>query len=429
MQFSIVTMDKKIKKKRAPVKAILGVGLLLAFAGFFGYQIMYVDTRPTVFAKEDELDFATVIQGDFQEFINITGAIVPGDTLYLDSLEGGQVKSILVEAGDIVKKGDVILTLENTDLEMDKLLKEARIIEKKYELESAYIRCEKKRHGIEEALLDLNFKLIMLEKDYKRNRTLHQAKYISADSFEEIEDSYNYWKEKRAMLLTSRKIEERLMGKDVKQLEAGLNLLKTDYRKISKRLEDLTLVSPATGLLTSLDASVGETKNKGSRVGQIDLTDNVKVSAQIDEYYLDRVMVGNSGAFTIFDTGANKDMEYEIRLASISPEVRDNLFEAEFIFSGKHPEKIRLGQSFTVRLALGNTYNAMLLKKGPFIQKTGGSWVYVLDDSQKRAMKRKIRIGKNNPDYFEILEGLNLNEKVIISTYEDYENMKEILLN
>ena len=230
-------------------------------------------------------------------------------------------------------------------------------------------------------------------------------------------------------MIETMSIEERLNEKAIKRIEAGLNLLKTDFRKTRRRLEDLMLTAPVTGLLTSLDASVGETKNKGSRIGQIDLTDQVKVMARVDEFYADRVLIGNTGTLEVYESESDQVNKYTLMVAAISPEVRDNEFKVEFTFSEDIPETVRLGQSFTVRLSLGNQYTATVIKKGPFVQTTGGSWVYVVDNDENTGVRRSIKIGKHNPDYFEVLDGLNIGEKVIISTYEYFQGVDRIELN
>jgi HlyD family secretion protein len=194
-------------------------------------------------------------------------------------------------------------------------------------------------------------------------------------------------------------------------------------------LEDLLLTAPATGLLTSLDASVGETKNKGARIGQIDLTDQVKVIAQVDEFYTGRVLIGNTGTLEVYNTESDQETTYAIKVITISPEVRNNEFEVEFAFVADPPATARLGQSFTVRLALGQQYEALVLKKGPFVQTTGGSWVYVVGDGADEGIRRGIKIGKHNPDYFEVLNGLIEGEQVIISAYDNYQGVDVIELD
>lgn len=424
-----LSMDRQIKKKRFPFKVLVTVLVLLSFTALFLYQIFFVDKQPTVYAKSNELLLATITKQQFQEYVNITGIMAPGDSLFLDALEGGQVKKIYVDVGDTVKEGAPILVLENTDLEMDELLKKARIIEKEFELQRARVNCNKLRHDLKEELLDLEFRLTQFEKDYHRNRNLAKSKYIAADEFEDIEDTFHYWKGKRVILIEAMAIEDNLNDKTIKQIEAGLELLKTDFKKTRKRLKDLLLTAPATGLLTSLDASVGETKNKGARIGQIDLTDQVKVIAQVDEFYSGKVLIGNTGTLEVYDSESDQEATYAIKVTTISPEVRNNEFEVEFDFVDAPPATVRLGQSFTVRLALGQQYEALVLKKGPFVQTTGGSWVYVVNEGANEGVRRAIKIGKHNPDYFEVLGGLNAGEQVIISAYSNYQGVDVIELN
>jgi len=424
-----IDMDRKITKKRFPIKLVSGILVILSSIAFFSYQMLFVDKKPTVYAKNDELLLATITMNQFQEYVNITGIMAPGDSLYLDALEGGQVKEIFVDVGDTVKKDTPILSLENTDLEMDELLKKARILEKKFELQRARVNCNKLRHQLKEDLFDLEFRLTRFNKDYQRNHSLAQSNYISGDTFEEIADSFHYWKEKRTILIEAMGIEEQLHDKTIKQIEAGLALLKTDFKKTRKRLDDLMLTAPVTGLLTTLDASVGETKNKGERIGQIDLTDQIKVIARVDEFYAGRVLIGNTGTLEVYEAESNREATYNLKVTTISPEVKNNEFEVEFVFAGTSPETIRLGQSFTVRLGLGRQYEALVLKKGPFVQTSGGSWVYVLDEGENKGVRRAIKIGKHNPDYFEVLGGLKAGEKVIISAYDNYQGVESIELN
>ena len=423
------SMDRKIKKRRFPFKWIGGLLALLSCTAFFLYQMIYVDKHPTVYAERAELQVATVSREMFQEYVNVTGIMAPGDSLHLDTLEGGQVKEIFAKAGDRVRNGDPILALENTDLEMDALLKEAQIVEKEFELQRARVNCTKRNHELRDEMLDLEFRITRLDKEHRRHRGLAEADYIPAEAFEEIADNYFHWEQKRQMLVEAIGIEERLNEKTVKQIEAGLNLLRTDFKKTRKRIEDLQLIAPATGLLTSLDATVGETKNKGERIGQIDLTDQIKVIAQVDEYYAGRVMIGNTGTLEVFDAEAGREMVYDLRVLTISPEIRSNEFEVEFAFVRKQPNMVRLGQSFTVRIALGRAYGALVLKKGPFVQTTGGAWVYVMNADTKKGVRRSIKIGRHNPDYFEVLDGLTEGEQVIVSAYDNYAGVDVIEIN
>ena len=422
-------MDKQRKKNRFPLKSILSGLILTSFIAFFVWQMMTVDKHPTVYAEKNAITTAVVTRAGFQEYVNVTGVTAPSDSLYVDALESGQVKEIYVEVGGVVKKGEPVLLMENTDLEMEELLKEARIVEKEHELKRTEAQCAKIMHGLAEDLVDLDFRLTRLDKQYRRNVNLVKSNYIAKDEFEEIEDNYHYWKQKRTLLLETTTIEKELNVKTIQQIQAGLDLLKTDHEKTKKRLEEMLLEAPVTGLLTSLDASVGESKNKGARIGRIDLTEEIKVIAGVDEYYAGRVFVGNTATMEIYDAELNINKIFDLNVVVISPDIKGNEFEVEFAFTGVKPEAVRLGQSFTVRLALGREYDALVLRKGPFVQNTGGSWVYVIDEKAGKGVRRNIKIGKHNPDYFEVLEGLTEGETVIISFYDNFGGADAVELN
>ena len=422
-------MDRVRPKSRFPLKWALAISVPLAFIGLFAYQLLYVDKTPVVFAKAEELQIARVMQGEFQEYVNVQSLVVPGGTIYVDAGEEGIVQKVYVEEGNIVIRDMELVQLENHELELELLAQKARLTQQEYELEDVELTIEQQKNRINTDVLNLDFQLHQREDKYLRKKTLFAQQIISVDEFERIQQEYELWQTRKAMLMESGKMELNLLRQKRKKVEVGMQLLQTELEGLQYRMENLRITAPVMGQLTVLNAFPGETKYRGTRIAQIDLIKTCKLKATVDEYYISQIAVGRKGSFTGADQETGLERSYEVKVSRVSPDVQDKGFEIECVFEGTKPKGIRTGQSFVLRLELGDKKDAIVLPRGPFVQTTGGSWAYVLDEDGSTASRRAIRIGKNNPDYLEILEGLDIGERVIISRYDDYENIEQIVLN
>lgn len=415
-------MDRKIEKKRWTPKKIAGIGITSVIVGFVVYSILFGDHSSKLNIQEDRITINTVRKGEFQEFIPVTGTVIPIKTIYLDAMEGGRVDKKFVEAGTFVKKGDKILQLGNTNLLMDIMYREAEMFQQSNNLRNTRLAMEQNRLALQAQLLELNYQIQQQKRTFRQQSELYKKNLISELEWEEARDRYDYLMRNRELTMLSHKQDSIFRETQIVQLEISLRRMEANLGIVKQNLENLTVKAPVTGQLTSLNAEIGESKTRGQRLGQIDVLDGFKIRVRVDEYYLARIDIGQRGEFTF----AGKT--HQMRIDKIYPEVLNGRFEVDMLFEGAEPEGIRRGQTVHIRLELGDLSEAILLAKGGFYQKTGGRWVYVIDPSGEFAVKRDIRIGRMNPEVFEILEGLQPGERVITSSYDSYGDIDKLII-
>ena len=421
-------MDRPLKKRRFPIKSLLGIGALMIASATFFYQVRIADKSPVIYAKKEDLRFFEARRDSFQEYINIIGRVVSSRTSYIDTLETGTVKKILVEEGDLLSQGQVVLTLENNQLDTSLRLKQSQIEEKILSISMEQLISRQTELAMQEEMLDIDHKLDELAREYQQSQTLyHQTNAISKYEFETIETTYKYWQKKRDSLDRQHHLKKRLMEQQLDHNQIGLAILKTEKGRLERRIKNLVIKVATTGLLTKLDASVGEIKSAGSRIAQFDIIHPLKIEAEIDEYYLTKVNINFEGRFDV-EQPLGKKTYYAV-VTMIHPEVENNVFTVDLRFKENQSTTFIIGQTFDIELALGNPRESVMIKKGPFVQDTGGNWVYVMSPSKDKAFKRRIKVGRQNPEYLEILEGLEPGEEIIISRYDTYENLAEITIH
>jgi HlyD family secretion protein len=410
----LVPMDRMLEKKKWPPKRIITYSLSGLFAIIVIYNLLFGDTSSKLNVETEKVTISTVSAGPFKEYIPITGNIIPIKTVYLDAIEGGRVEKLFLEAGTMVEQGDEILQLGNTNLLMDIMFREAEFFEQSNNLRNTRLAMEQNRLNLKSELINLDFQIKMLERDFKRKKELVKENLISQLEFEESRDQYDYNLKRRELAVESYKQDSLFRKIQIGQLEASLSRMQNNLGLVKTKLENLTIRAPISGHLTSLNAEIGESKSRGQRLGQVDVLEGFKVRAAVDEYHLSRIQRELEGEFD-FAGGTHK-----IIVDKIYPEIRDGRFNIDLTFVNSEPEGIRRGLTSHIRLELGNLSEAILLPRGGFYQKTGGQWVYVLDESGDFASKRDIRLGMQNPQMFEVIEGLEPGEKVITSSYESF---------
>jgi HlyD family secretion protein len=415
-------MDKQIEKKKWPLKRIVKYSIVGIFILVIGYLLVFKTGGSTLNVKTERLTISTVESGPFQEFIPIIGNVLPHDTIYLDAVEGGRVETIFVEAGSQVQKGDKILKLTNTQLLMTLLNNEAQINRASNDLRATRLQLEQNRLALKQQRADADYYLTRIKRTFERNKVLYDEGMISKQAYEEYKDEYGYLTKKRELTIESQEKDLLFREQQVTDLEASVKRMQSNLDLLKQQMENLTVRAPISGHLTSLTAEKGQSKSQGDRLGQIDDMAGFKVRAQIDEHYINRVEEGKLGEFD-FDGNT-----YELKVKKVFPEVREGRFEVDLGFTGKEAEGIRRGQSLHIRLQLSELSTAVLLARGGFYQTSGGNWVYVLDKSGESAVKRPIRLGRQNPQFFEVLEGLKIGEKVITSSYENFGDMERLIL-
>jgi HlyD family secretion protein len=406
-------MDRKIEKKFWNTQRIVLFVLGAAFVGFFGWQLLK-DHKTTLNVEQDKLTISEVMNGTFDETIPITGNVQPLKTIRLDAVVGGYVTQKMVEGGNAVTKGQTLLKLENQQLKLNFLQSETEASRLVNDLQNTRQRLKVERFSLRSSLNELDFQIEQAKDLYDRNKQLFGDKVVSEQEYLRAKRDYERLVKQREIAIESQKYQEENAVIQIKQLEGTLERTQRNVELWRQTLENLEVKAPVPGLLSSMDVEVGSNISQGQNIGQIDDLSGFKIRAAIDEYYINRVFSGLPGSFDF------NGKSFKLEIIKIYPEVRSGRFEVDMKFSQGAPEGIKRGQSVTVRLQLGQPTQAVLLPTGGFFSTTGGNWVYVLENGDKRAVRRRISLGRKNPEYFEVLEGLKPGERVITSSYDTF---------
>jgi HlyD family secretion protein len=415
-------MDRVIEKKKGirPKHIIWGTGVLVF--GFLIYKVMFSETGSTFRAEKDKLTISTVEDGLFNDYITVIGNVEPITTIYLDAIESGQIQERFIEEGAMVKKGDVILRLENRQLYQTILNSEAALAEKENYLRNTRIGFETELIQSRKNILDSRYRLNRKKRSFEQNKALYDEQLISKEDFLQAKEDYEYEGNMLEINKVKAKNDSLIRVTSMQSLESDLGKMRQMLVLVRERLDNLNVKAPVDGQLGMLDAEIGQRINEGQRIGQINVLDNFKIKALIDEHYIDRVKR---------DLPATLDRNgtiFNLKVRKVYPEVRNGQFEIDLVFDGTTPDNIRTGQTYHIKLELGESAKSILLARGGFFQSTGGQWVYVLNEDGSEAIKRNIKIGKQNPQYYEVLEGLNAGEKVITSGYEMFGTNDRIVM-
>jgi HlyD family secretion protein len=415
-------VDRPIEKKRWTLKRIGKVGIPAAFFMVLLLYFLIGDHSSKLNVEAERITISTVTKAPFQEYIPVTGTIQPLQTFFLDAAEGGRIDSIFVEAGNVVSKGDRILKLANTNSQLDVLYREALLFEQINNARNTRLAIEQNSLTLRGQLADVEYQIIRLQRLHDRDTLLFRKQLISRQEFEQVTDEYEYWQSKQIITVENFKQDSLLRRVQLDQLNASIKRMQSNLDLVKRSLEDLVVRAPISGELTSLNAEIGQSKSPGQRLGQIDVLDGFKVRAEIDEFYISRINSGQKGTFDLGTTS------YSLTVGKVYPEVREGRFEVDMLFEGSPPQGIRRGQTLQIRLQLGDLSDALIVARGAFYQKTGGQWAYVVDKSGAFAVKRNIRLGRQNPQTFEVMEGLEPGEQVITSAYDNFGDIDKLVL-
>jgi HlyD family secretion protein len=416
-------MDRKIQKKKWTVKKVVIWGVLpLLFLGFV-LSIYSGSKQRRLNVSRDRITLAKVTEGDFQEYIPVRGSVLPIDTLYLDSPEGGQVLEVFVEEGANVKQGQPLLRLENKELELLVRNQEETVNIEINRLDEMRLNEQQTSLKHRQLVNQMDFEIEGFRRSYERRAALWDDGLVPELEYINSKAEYEFSRKRKELMIESHAQEVELMGLQIERQEAIVARRKQDLELIRSRLDTLILNAPVTGQLTSFDAEVGESKSKGQRLGMIDVLDRLKVQATTDEHYLPRLAQNLRGRFTL------SDVEYELIVKKIYPEIEDGSVVFDMVFPSSIPANLRRGQTLHIRLELGESDRAVLVSRGGFYQTTGGNWIYVVDEANSKATKRAIRLGRQNIEMFEVLDGLRPGETVIPSSYENYKDMDVLIIN
>jgi HlyD family secretion protein len=415
-------VDRVIARKKWDKKRVL---TLIAIAGILSLAVLsysLVSGKRKLNVDPERITISEVKQGPFQEFIPVNGVVLPITTIYLDAMEGGRVEEKFVEDGTVMKKGEPILRLSNTDLELSLVQQETSVYNLLTQMQISRNASQQNTVNKLNQLTDVESQLKEAERIYKLNKHLYEEKVIGGQEFKQSENNYHY-------LLQKKKLTDQIMQQDSISNKQQLGQARQSYEGsqnalnvMRKKVGDLIVRAPVDGQLTSLDAEIGQSKNKGERLGQIDVLSGFKVRADIDEHYISRIYAGLVGAFTF----SNKD--YKLTIKKVYTQVTNGRFQVDMEFNGEVPQGIRRGQSLQIRLALSDETQALQVRRGGFYQQTGGNWIFKLNEKGNTAYKVEIQLGRQNPEYYEVLQGLKPGDKVITSGYENYTDLQELVL-
>jgi HlyD family secretion protein len=416
-------MDKQLKKKRFTVKKVaMYVGIAL-FVGFVGYQFMFADRRQSLIVEKDKITISEVTNGVFQETIPQTGTVEPSRTVFLDAIEGGNIRRIVKESGAMVRKGDMIIELTNLNREISVLQQEAQQVESINRSRDTRLGIIRNDLDQRQTLAQIDNQLAIFRPQYERQKVLFEKKLISKQEFERTEADYRYNLERRRITYDVYKQDSVNRINQLRDIDVSELRMKQNLEGVRKILDNLNIKAPIDGQLTTQHWEIGQAVNQGQRLGQVDILGSYKVRVPIDELYLPRISEGLK-ATTDFN---NKT--YNLQIAYIYPNIIGGRFEVDMNFDGETPQGIRRGQSLRMRIELGQSSEGILLPVGGFYKDTGGNWVFVVEADGKRAVKRDIKLGRKNPENFEVLSGLKPGERVVTSSYENFGNNEVLILN
>ena len=410
-------MDKIIEKKKgwraAFTKKALpywGGALVLALV----LWLVFRDNSATLRVNADSLTFSQVSQGEFNDYIRVSGQVQPMTTIQISPQEGGIVQEIVTEEGSRVQAGDVIVRLSNDNLDLQILNSEAELAEKENILRNTLISMEQQKLSLKQDKLQLQTEVARLKRKYEQNKALYEDRLIAREDYLTSKEDYELAAGKLELVKDRAEQDSLYRSVQILQMQESLDNMRRNMLMIRHRKENLTIKAPIDGELGLLDVVLGQSISAGMKIGQINNLDSYKIEAQIDEHYIDRVSAGLAATFQ------RQNDSYGAIIRKVYPEVRDGKFKADFKFEGETPDNIRSGQTYYLNLQLGQPENAVLVPRGTFYQKTGGKWIFVVAPEGGKAVRREIRIGRQNPQYYEVLEGLQPGEKVITSGYDSF---------
>lgn len=416
-------MDRRIEKRStAPIK-LVGILVLVLAIGVGGWLLFDRGTERSLSLNQSQIKTVAVETGTFEDFIPIRGRITPKRTVYLDAIEGGRVDQRLVEDGATVKKGDLLVVLSNTSMQLDVTRNEAMVTEQLNNMRTIELQLEQNRLAHKRNLVEINYQIKRLQRRLDRLTNLDDAGVAIKSQLEDAQDELAYFLSRKAVTLESQATDARMQETQLEFLQVSGKQLEGNLVLARRNLDSLNVRAPIDGKVSGLDVEQGQSIQRGGRLGQIDDPDNFKMTAFIDEFYLARVAV---------DQPAYLDSSREIgalRVSKIYPQVNNGQFQVDLAFIDSQPTGLQRGQTLQGKLTLGDTSDALLIPNGPFFQETGGRWLFVVSDDLSSAVRRDVRLGRRNSRFIEVLEGVTKDERVVVSSYANFKEMQRLTLN
>lgn len=415
-------MDRRIEKtSRRPL--LIG-GAAAGVVAVILVVLLTYDTSTSFTLDGQRIRTAEVSTGMYEDYIPLRASVDPEKTVYLDAIEGGRVEAILVEEGAFVEEGQPLVDLSNTSLQLDVIAREAEVSEQLNNLRNTQLAIEQNRLKLKGDLIEIDFQIVKLSRLVSRYEELEGNQFISKTEYEDSRDELEYWRSRRGITEQSQAQDEEIRLAQIEQLNSSVQQLEKNLILARANLDNLLIRAPRNGQLTSLDAELGESKSRGERLGQIDDVDRFKAVAMVNEFYLNRVRLGQQAILDI------NGREYRLEISKVYPEVQASQFEIDLRFLGEAPADIRRGQTLQLRLILGDTAErATLVSNGPFFNDTGGAWVFVLDPDGKIATKREVQLGRRNPNTIEVESGLLPGDEIIISSYANFIDVDRLFID
>ena len=415
-------MDRKVKKKKWTLPRIIMIGVVAIAAIYFGREMYQTAGTSRLNVQTDRLLVDTVQRGTFQEFIPVTGVVLPIKNVLIGAIEGGRVEEKFLEDGAMVNQGDRILRLSNPDLQLNYLNQEATIVSQINQIRSNSLLMEQQSLNLKETAIDVDYRLNLLSERLARNKKLYDDGVIPEVEYVETKFEHESLINRKDLL--ARTLFKDSISTDLQQqqMESTLDLMQRNLVIAKQSLDNLVIRAPISGQLSGLNSELGELITEGNQIAQIDDLSSFKIRVSIDEFYISRIFTQQEGSFNF------AGLQYQLYIQKIYPQVTNGTFQADMLFSGPAPEGIKRGQTVSVKLELSAEQEALLVAKGSFYQTTGGNWIYVVDPSGSVARRRTIRVGQQNPNAYEVLEGLSPGEVVITSSYENFGDNAELVL-
>ncbi len=407
-------MDKIIPKKKWPPRRIASIAAAALFVGFISYLLFFRDNSSRLYVDRDKMTIATVQQGRFQEFIPIDGNVQPIVTIYVDAVFGGRVEEIYVRDGAHVEEGDKILRLSNLSMEMQYIQQENHALEVLNNYQNTHLMLEQNKFAHERQMAELEYQLELAKKNYSRRQQFYAEGVISPEEYEVAERDYRYAMLRHDIAIRTMRHDSLYTATQLASIRQSIDRMQENIRMLNRNLENLTVRAPISGQLSSFSPERGETKSAGENLGQIDVLDGFKLRARIDERYVNRTFIGQRAEFEYAGS------PYSLEISKIYSNITGGAFEVDMHFVGDAPAGIRRGQTIQLRLQFSGVADALIIPRGGFYQETGGNWIYVLDAAGNQAVRRQIRIGRQNIHHYEVLDGLEPGEQVIVSSYDSY---------
>ncbi len=418
-------MDIKLEKKTGWRAILQKKNIPYAVAAIFMILVVALllrDNSSTLRVDANILTISPVEQTEFNDYVRLAGTVKPITTVQISPMESGLVERIVAGVGTMVRKGDVIVELSNNSLSMQILNSEADLAEKQNILRNTLISMEQNRLNLRQEQMQLDMEVERKRRAFTNNDVLYKKELLARETWLQSKEDYEYSVKRRSLIMERQKQDSLYRTNQVKQMESDLQSMARNMQLIRQRVDNLLVKAPIDGEVGALDVVLGRNVGSGSSIGQINDMSAFKVATLIDEHYIDRIVVGLPA------TIERQERKYDMVIRKVYPEVSGGQFRADFTFAGDIPENIRIGQTYHINLQLGEASEAVIIPRGAFYQTTGGSWIYVVDPSGEKAYRRDIRIGRQNPQHYEVLEGLEPGEKVITSAYENFGSHDVLIL-